>query len=783
MGTLLHPNRIAQKLIAGLIVFSTLLTLISTGVQLSSEYNRDLNAIHTRFSELERGYIDSITNNVRKADTGRLKILVNGIIAFPDFVHANVRDQAGTILVTAGPETDKNLIRKTYPLYYTFRGDRQYIGQLEITASLTLVHQRTWDRVWLILGANGIKALFVSLFMFALVYWLLTRHLDAMVRFVRDMDFSTHPKSLHLARGWFAGKPDEMDLLATALNEMQDKLFKSYLSLRTFSDELEENVRDRTRDLSKEIEVRRLTAKQLSNSEEQLRDIAEAGSDWMWEMGPDLRFTFISGSAITSGVLVAANIIGHHADELSTDIEDQDKWRQHTADLESHLPFRDFEYKMRTSINKDWYVRSSGKPIFDDDGNFLGYRGIGNNITPLVEAKLKATEAEDQLRILSSAIQQNPSAIYITDKHGLIEYVNVKFTEFTGYTFEETVGQNPRILKSPHTPPEIHTSIWQKITKGEEWRGEIQDRCKDGSDIWAYAIIAPVKNDAGEITHFIATHEDIAERKKAEEQLRIASSEAQVANRAKSELMANMSHELRTPLNAIIGFSDTILNNVFGPLNNVRYEEYIRDINHSGIHLLDLINDILDVSAIEAGKMNMHPERVQVTDLIHNCLKLVQHRATDSKVLLDSHIEKDIPDLLADERRIKQVLLNLLSNAVKFTPESGTVTLSAQCAPDGGIRIEVEDTGIGMDEVGIEIALRRFGQVDSDLARKYEGTGLGLPLSKSLVEAHQGALDIHSRLRHGTTIVVHFPPERSLPKDTDASMALYGEGDVKSTVH
>ncbi|MBD3661543.1 MAG: hybrid sensor histidine kinase/response regulator, partial [Arenibacter algicola] len=277
-----------------------------------------------------------------------------------------------------------------------------------------------------------------------------------------------------------------------------------------------------------------------------------------------------------------------------------------------------------------------------------------------------------------------------------------------------------------------------------------------------YATIAPVKNDACVITHYVATHEDITVRKEDEERLRDATERAEVASRTKSEIMANMSHELRTPLNAIIGFSDTMLNGVFGDLNNARYEEYLTDIKDSGTHLLDLINDILDVSAIEAGKLDIRPEPLDVEPLVDGSVRLVRHRADDAQVILESHTEQEVPGLLAAGRRVKQVLLNLLSNAVKFTPEGGRVTLRALRAPDGGVRFEVEDTGIGMDDAGIETALTQFGQVDSKLARKYEGTGLGLPLTKSLVELHKGTLNIRSCLGHGTTVVVHFPPERSI---------------------
>jgi len=772
MHGLLHPNRIAWKLIKALILFSSLVTLVTTGVQLWSEYGRDIDSIQSRFVQVERSYLDSVAENVWESDIGRLNLLVNGIIEFPDFRYATVRDNNNITITSAGLNPSETVIRKVYPLQYTFRGANLKIGEMEVTASLQDVYGRAFDRVGLILVANAIKTFLVAVFMFGVVYWLMTRHLDVMIAFAQRMDLSVDPQPLKLRRGRLAGGPDELDQLSASLNQMHEKLFGSYEKLRVFNDELEERVRERTQALSEEIEVRKLTERLLSDSEARLRDMAESGSDWMWEMGPNLRFTYLAGSVVVKGVVNRADIIGRHrSDFVSDQQEERDRWAQHLDDLENRRPFRDFLYRLPKSNGGYLDVRTSGKPIFDENGEFLGYRGIGTDISQEVAAQKRIAHAEQQLRVLSSAVEQNPSAVLITDCDGAIEYVNDKFTQTTGYTLDEVLGRNPRLLKSTHTSRETHAEMWSHMTRGQEWRGELLDIRKDGSAFWAYVTLAPVRNDAGDITHFVATHEDITNRKEAESRLHDATEQAQLASRAKTELMANMSHELRTPLNAIIGFSDSILSGVFGPLNNSKYEDYLHDIHDSGQHLLELINDILDVSAIEAGRLELRPESLDVSNIVHACIKLVQHRANANGVELNVHIERDVPGLLADERRVKQVLLNLLSNAVKFTPEQGRVTLNATKSPDGGVRFEVEDNGIGMDEAGIETAFMQFGQVDSTLSRKYEGTGLGLPLSKSLLEAHGGTLDIRSRLGHGTTVIAQFPPERSILEGRDAQTA------------
>ena len=245
------------------------------------------------------------------------------------------------------------------------------------------------------------------------------------------------------------------------------------------------------------------------------------------------------------------------------------------------------------------------------------------------------------------------------------------------------------------------------------------------------------------------------------QQLEAEKEKAVVANRTKSDLMANMSHELRTPLNAIIGFSSTMKSETFGSLNE-RYKEYANDINISGEHLLSLINDILDTSAIEAGKLELVEENLDVGKVFEATLHMVSGRADKGNIRLTSNINDGLPEIHADKRRLIQILLNLLSNAIKFTPPSGEVSITASLDGAGAYVFTVTDTGVGMDEEELVKAMSKFGQVDSSLSRKHEGTGLGLPLAKGLVELHDGSFEIKSEKGKGTTVTVLFPPERTV---------------------
>jgi two-component system cell cycle sensor histidine kinase PleC len=231
----------------------------------------------------------------------------------------------------------------------------------------------------------------------------------------------------------------------------------------------------------------------------------------------------------------------------------------------------------------------------------------------------------------------------------------------------------------------------------------------------------------------------------------------ELASRTKSEFLANMSHELRTPLNAIIGFSDILRNEAFGPAHP-SYRGYAEDIHDSGAHLLQIINDILDISKIEAGKLDLHESLVDLGDIVEACRRLMHERAQAAGVGLVCEPAPDmLPQVSGDTTKLKQILLNLMSNGVKFTPRGGSVTVAIACTGSDWLTLQVRDTGIGMSDDDVALALETFRQIDNSHTRKYPGTGLGLPLAKTLTELHGGELKIASALGRGTTVTVRLP--------------------------
>ncbi|CAA7625170.1 PAS domain S-box protein [Magnetospirillum sp. UT-4] len=491
---------------------------------------------------------------------------------------------------------------------------------------------------------------------------------------------------------------------------------------------------------------------------------------------------------------------------------------------------------------------------------------IAFSLETLRRSERRAVIWEEEARKLFRAVEQSPVSVMITDSGGLIEYINPAFSRMTGWARDEVLGKNPRLLRSDLTPRETYAAMWQTISDGGEWRGEIVNRRRDGSVYWEQMTIAPVKRPDGEVDNYIALKEDITEvrelhlalerehanirsileatrdgialigdggnfeyanpaleeefgpvyghsvetyfsvptpprepaarsewqypgtgkvyevsatplhnaegrpavllafhditaRKQAEQAMGAAREAAELANRAKTEFLATMSHELRTPLNAIIGFSEIIESQLLGPVGQPQYVDYARDINDSGRRLLQLINDILDVSRIEIGRVVLREDRVTVASLVEACLAMVRERAAIGEVALQPNIPDDLPDLWGDERRLKQILVNVVGNAVKFTRPGGSVTIRA--GKDAhGLTLEIIDTGIGIAPENMEKALAPFGQADSSLARRYEGSGLGLPLSRQLMDLHGGSLNLESTVGKGTRVTLRFPAER-----------------------
>jgi PAS domain S-box-containing protein len=364
---------------------------------------------------------------------------------------------------------------------------------------------------------------------------------------------------------------------------------------------------------------------------------------------------------------------------------------------------------------------------------------------------------EEQAELYRGMFEHAVWGIFQTTATGHYLAANAALARIYGYSSPTTMlSALTDIGRQLYVDPRRRDDFVRLMKDGNVAGFESQVYRRDGAVIWISESSREVRSAAGEFLYYEGTVEDITVRKTAEWELKAAKEQAEAASKAKSAFLANMSHELRTPLNAILGFSEILRDELLGPLGDARYREYAGDILGSGKHLLEVINDILDLTKIEAGHLELDEQQVDVESILAACKRLVAESVRRAGISLHIVAPEDEVSLRADPTRLKQILLNLLSNAVKFTP-SGSVTLTAGADERGGFFFKVQDTGIGMSAENIAKALLPFQQIDNSLARRYEGTGLGLTLTKSLAELHGGNLKLESAVGRGTTVTVHLP--------------------------
>ena len=497
--------------------------------------------------------------------------------------------------------------------------------------------------------------------------------------------------------------------------------------------------------------VAREQRRALAKSEQRFRDIAEVAGDWIWEMDSQFHFTYLSDRFEDITGLSKSSFIGRSRWELGADDSDP-KWAAHRRRLEAHQPFRAFEYTvLGDGKDEPHHFTTSGKPVVDRSGRFLGYRGTATDITERrrAEQKLKAREA-----LLGAIVENSMMAITLKSPDGRYIFVNPAFDEMLCVGGVVAVGKTAQDLFSSTVAEAVAAHDSAVLESGHAITREEDLPLQCGQRTFI-AVKFPIRNSQGEIEAIGSIRADITHRKDYERKLEQTTRAAEVANRSKSEFLANMSHELRTPLNAIIGFAE-ILERGGGKISDPRHLSYAKDIRESGEHLLAVINDILDVSRIEAGKLELQVEPVDLRELAENALRLVAQRAKVEGIALVDSMPADLPRIAADGQRLRQVLLNLLSNAVKFAPPGSTVTLRAAVEPEVAC-LEVQDEGIGMAEDQVERAFEPFVQLDSGLNRKHEGSGLGLALCKRYVELHGGRIMLESAPGRGTTARVELP--------------------------
>lgn len=412
-------------------------------------------------------------------------------------------------------------------------------------------------------------------------------------------------------------------------------------------------------------------------------------------------------------------------------------------------------------------AHSPGGPVYGDELDTLRERFM--TMLEGIHARDRARDdAEQTLRQLMVAVEQSPVGILMTNVRCEIEYVNSAFTQASGYSYDEVKGQNPRMLRSGLTPPEVYEGLWETLLAGKVWKGEFTNRRKNGELFAEFCLIAPVRGADGKISHYMATKEDITEkRENAREldryrnhlealvderttQLEEARAVAEEASRAKSLFLANMSHEIRTPMNAIMGMVHLMKRDSVDAQLGLRLDR----MDAAARHLLSVINDILDLSKIEAGKLTLEHTRLHLPSLMDNTVAMLAERASEKGLALNLLPVSYCADLLGDPTRLMQGLINFAGNAIKFT-ERGAVTLSCEVVEDNPqnvlLCLKVQDTGIGISAEAIGRLFNAFEQADGSTTRKFGGTGLGLSITRSLAHLMGGEVGVESAPGQGST--------------------------------
>ncbi|CAA7620219.1 Signal transduction histidine kinase [Candidatus Terasakiella magnetica] len=484
----------------------------------------------------------------------------------------------------------------------------------------------------------------------------------------------------------------------------------------------------------------------LRASEARYREYAEASADWYWESDAEQRFTFFSESFESVLSISADTLIGRRSwDVVSERMEiDSQQWEAHIAALTAQMPFRDFKYWLEDTSGRARWVKFSGIPRFAPDGSFIGYRGTGSDITA-------AVESAHRMHMLNRAVEQSPISIVITDLNANIQYVNDAFLRITGYAMDEVIGKNPRVLKSDQTPPELYLSMWDALTSGEKWEGELINRRKNGDLYWEFASIQPIQNLEGVVTNYLAIKTDITEQKRNADRLDALVEELRRSNEELEQFAYVASHDLRQPLRMISAYL-SMLQKRLGPSLDQDCSAFFNFATDGAKRLDRMIVDLLEYSRI--GRVTAALTPVSLDEAMEAALRHLEVAAAESKAEISK--PDSLPKVNGDLGELVRLFQNLVGNALKYHAPDRPPKVEIVCRET---RTEwilgIKDNGIGIEKDDLQ---RVFGIFQRLVTREqYEGTGIGLAVCRKIAEHHGGRIWVESELGQGSTFLIALP--------------------------
>jgi len=492
----------------------------------------------------------------------------------------------------------------------------------------------------------------------------------------------------------------------------------------------------------------------LRESEERFRIMADASPMQVYDVCPDGHLRYVNKATVDFyGEENAPKLMKNGwLDFVHPD--DQGRMGKPMPPMAEMPPVSKDEFRIRRKDGQYRWVMTYTAPSFYSNGELHGLIGSAIDITERKEMEQALTQSETRWREMANAV---PIILWVGNSSGEAIFINDRWYQYSGLTPEQSLGAAGVMAIHPDDLELTRAIAQRSIQLGEPYEVETRYLSAAGEYRWHLSRVVPVKDTDGKVLNWYGSSLDIHDRRLMELELGKARDVAEDASKKKSQFLANMSHELRTPLNAVIGFSDMLKKGMAGPLND-KQSEYMTHISASGRHLLAMVNDILDISKAEAGRIELFLQYVEIETFIRQIRELVTYSAENSKVRLEFDVQPGLVGLVADPNRLKQIFLNLISNAVKFNHEGGQVNVFLGHSEDNQWMVcEIHDTGIGIAADQIDMLFNEFYQVDSSNARRYEGTGLGLALTRRLVELHHGSIMVESQEGVGSVFTIKLP--------------------------
>lgn len=738
---------VGRRLLIGVLAFSSAVTLVLTALQLYLDYQRDVGTIEHRLDEIGSSYLGAVGQSLWNLDRNQLHLQLSGILRLPDISSARIyetTDSPNPLTMSLGEEQGKADIVREYPIVHQVRRVEQTIGYLRIEATLSGVYRSLLNRALVILASQGAKTFLVSFFILLIFHRLVTRHLADMSDFLADFSFQEPKQTLTLQRT-SPEPPDEFDQMVAAFNAMLAKLESTYSQLSEANARLE---------LDNEALGRAEAA--LRESEQRFRDYTKTASDWLWETGPDHAFTYISDEIRAFGV-DRDKLIGAHRWDFAADLlSEPEKWRDMRATLEMRKPFRGFVYSLREKDGSLRYTETSGKPLFDDDGRFLGYRGTSRDVTA-------RSVAEARVRELSLAVEQSPAGIAVVDASGKLIYSNRVFLQIIGLS---EIGEETNITAV------LPGDVWQRLTAaaggGDVGREEVFTKRLSKEPFWGLVSIAGLKPLAGETKHLVVALQDITREKAEQEEREALLQRLQQSGKIEAigRLAGGIAHDFNNLLGAMMGFSQFLVEDLPEGSPSRKYAQRIAEICEKG-------KDLVDQLLAFAGARDTERRVLDVVAVLQHSRSLMETSLPSSCSLMIETGDETLP-VLSNEVQLHQVLLNLCINARDaFGGEPGTVSVAlSRVRPDSDTCTKVERRGVGRLQEGEDYALIVVSDTGAGMDSKTQarifdpfyttkglgrGTGLGLAVVHGIVTSYDGAIYVESETGVGTTFEIYLP--------------------------